>query len=221
MPPLPGSPILGAGSTALIPAGITTDQRGTGFARLNGMVDIGAFEDQISGTAPGSQNANQGVSASFTLGSFSDQSTPATTWSVDVNWGDDSTDTTLTPTSQGSLGNAGHTYNTAGVKAVVVTVSDSYGDVGQYSFSANVQPALTSIAVTPASPSRQGPDRAVHRHRHLHRQLDAEPHQPGDLGVGHPRGDHQRARAGHRLGAGHDDHHRHLDGITSPTTRSR
>ena len=35
----------------------------------------------------------------------------------------------------------------------MVTVSDSYGDVGQYSFSANVQPALTSIAVTPASPS--------------------------------------------------------------------
>ena len=38
-------------------------------------------------------------------------------------------------------------------QAVTVTVSDSYGDVGQYSFSVNVQPALTSIAVTPASPS--------------------------------------------------------------------
>ncbi len=40
---LPGSPAIGAGSVALIPAGITTDQRG--FARtVNGTVDIGAFE---------------------------------------------------------------------------------------------------------------------------------------------------------------------------------
>ena len=31
---------------------------------------------------------------------------------------------------------------------------------------------------------RQGADRAVHRHRHLHRQLDRQPHQSGDLGLG-------------------------------------
>ncbi len=156
---LPGSPAINAGSSTLAVDGsndpLATDQRGTGFARtLNGMVDIGAFEDQISGTTPGSQNTTQGVSGSFNLGSFSDQATLATTWSVDVNWGDGSTDTTLTPTSQGSLGTAGHTYNTAGAKTVTVTVSDSYGDVGQYSFSVAVAaPALTSIAVTPASPS--------------------------------------------------------------------
>ena len=43
MPLLPGSPALDAGSNALIPAGITTDQRG--FQRIvNGVVDIGAFE---------------------------------------------------------------------------------------------------------------------------------------------------------------------------------
>ena len=155
---LAGSPAIDAGDTALAVDAqrnpLTTDQRGTGFARtLNGMVDIGAFEDQISGTAPGSQNATQGVPGAFTLGSFSDQATPATAWSVDVNWGDGSTDTAISPTSQGSLGNAGHTYNTSGAKTVTVTVSDSHGDVGQYSFSVNVQPALTSIAVTPASPS--------------------------------------------------------------------
>jgi len=158
---LPGSPAIDAGSNAQavglggIP--LTTDQRGTGFARtLNGMVDIGAFEDQISGTAPGSQNGTQGVPESFTLGSFSDQATPATSWSGDVDWGDGSTDTTLTPTFQGSLGNAGHTYNTAGPETVTVTVYDSYGDVGQYSFPVAVAvaaPALTSIAVAPASPS--------------------------------------------------------------------
>ena len=42
---LPGSPAIDAGNNALIPAGITTDQRG--FTRIvNGTVDIGAFEVQ-------------------------------------------------------------------------------------------------------------------------------------------------------------------------------
>ena len=119
---------------------------------LNGMVDIGAFEDQISGAAPSSQNAHQGVSGSFTLGSFSDQATTAASWSVDVNWGDGSTDTTFSTTSQGSLDNASHTYNTTGPETVIVTLSDSYGDECQYSYPVNVL-ALTSIAVAPANPS--------------------------------------------------------------------
>jgi hypothetical protein len=42
---LPGSPAINAGDNALIPSGITTDQRGPGFPRIvNGTVDIGAFE---------------------------------------------------------------------------------------------------------------------------------------------------------------------------------
>jgi hypothetical protein len=41
---LPGSPAINAGSVALIPAGITTDQRGPGFPRVSDYgVDIGAF----------------------------------------------------------------------------------------------------------------------------------------------------------------------------------
>ena len=43
MPLLPGSPAIDAGSNALIPSGVTTDQRG--FNRIvDGTVDIGAFE---------------------------------------------------------------------------------------------------------------------------------------------------------------------------------
>src|SRR6516162_4592002 len=42
---LAGSPALDTGSNALIPAGVTTDQRG--FPRIsNGTVDVGAFESQ-------------------------------------------------------------------------------------------------------------------------------------------------------------------------------
>ena len=42
-----GSPALNAGNNAEVLAGVTTDQRGTGFARIvGGIVDIGAFESQ-------------------------------------------------------------------------------------------------------------------------------------------------------------------------------
>ena len=40
---LPGSPAIDAGNNALIPAGVTTDQRGLP-RNVNGVVDIGAFE---------------------------------------------------------------------------------------------------------------------------------------------------------------------------------
>jgi hypothetical protein len=44
---LTGSVAIAAGNVALVPVGITTDQRGTGFARVvNGTVDIGAYEVQ-------------------------------------------------------------------------------------------------------------------------------------------------------------------------------
>ena len=41
---LPGSPAINAGNNALIPAGVTTDQRGFGPRFVNNTVDIGAFE---------------------------------------------------------------------------------------------------------------------------------------------------------------------------------
>lgn len=45
MKPQPGSPTLGAGSLALIPAGVTTDQRGAGYARVvGGLLDLGSVE---------------------------------------------------------------------------------------------------------------------------------------------------------------------------------
>src|SRR5205823_2789943 len=41
---LPGSIAIDGGNDALVPAGITTDQRGPGFKRISGAhVDVGAF----------------------------------------------------------------------------------------------------------------------------------------------------------------------------------
>ena len=69
--------------------------------------------------------------------------------------------------------------------------------------------ALQSIAVTPANPASPRDDPAVHRHRDLLRQLDAEPDQPGDLGLGHHLGRHDHLGGiGHRVGAG-TSHQRH------------
>ena len=54
---LPGSPALGAGNVAVVPPGISTDQRGQPRL-LNGKVDIGAFESQgftlsvVAGSTP-------------------------------------------------------------------------------------------------------------------------------------------------------------------------
>ena len=48
---LAGSPAIDAGSNALVPGGLTTDQRGVGFSRIyNGTVDIGALEFQVQQT---------------------------------------------------------------------------------------------------------------------------------------------------------------------------
>jgi hypothetical protein len=70
MPLLPGSPAIDAGDNAgAAAAGLTTDQRGPGFARVsNGVVDLGAFEVQVPVVAPGSLPAGQvGIPYSQTL----------------------------------------------------------------------------------------------------------------------------------------------------------
>ena len=71
MPLLPGSQAIGAGSVALVPAGISTDQRGAPRL-LNGKVDIGAFESKgfMLAAAPGStpQSATIGTAFANPLG---------------------------------------------------------------------------------------------------------------------------------------------------------
>jgi predicted outer membrane repeat protein len=71
---LTGSPAIDAGSNSLVPAGVTTDQRGTGFARIvDGTVDIGAYESPqvatklVFGTVPGGAVVGSAIAPDVTV----------------------------------------------------------------------------------------------------------------------------------------------------------
>jgi hypothetical protein len=100
-------------------------------------------------TAAANQSSNEGDSASFDLGSFSDPGAQDNPWSVDVDWGDASAHTTFTTSSQGSLGSKNHTYADNGSYPVAVTVTDKDGDSGSAGFTidvANVAPDVSPAA---------------------------------------------------------------------------
>jgi len=130
--PLPGSLAIGAGSVALIAAGVTTDQRG--FARVvNGKVDIGSVELQaasaIAITTPNYQQlVLAGVPTSILLGSFTDPAGKGP-YSVVVIWGDGSADSSFSVSAAGSLGSLTHTFTTNRSFAGTIIVSDGSGDV--------------------------------------------------------------------------------------------
>jgi CSLREA domain-containing protein len=136
---LPGSPAIDAGDNAGAPA---TDQRGQPRI-VNGTVDLGAFEDQISQAAPVSpQFGTEGsVTDTFDLGSFSDSASGVSTWTVDVNWGDGRSDNMFTVTSQGSLGTLTHAFSEEGVFTVKVTVTDNSNNSQLATFDVNVSDA--------------------------------------------------------------------------------
>ena len=143
--PLTGSPAIGAGSVALIPAGDTTDQRG--FARVvGGKVDIGAVELQkasvVTVTPPAAQSAVALIPASIKLGAFTDSAGKGP-FTVIVNWGDGSPDSLYTVSAAGSLGSQTHTFIETGSLKATIAVADSSGDVSQL--------ASFSIASTGAS----------------------------------------------------------------------
>lgn len=131
--PLTGSLAKLAGSVALIPPGVTTDQRG--YARvINGAVDIGAVELQHFATPvvmpAARQNVTAGNPASVALGTFVD---PGGTgpFNVVVDWGDGSANTDFSLNSVGSLGNQTHTFIKTGLLTAEVFVRDARGDLSQ------------------------------------------------------------------------------------------
>src|SRR5207237_755134 len=95
------------------------------------------------------QTADEGASAAFNLGSFSDPGVNDNPWAVDINWGDSSSHTTFNAGSQGALGNENHTYADNGTYTVTVQVTDKDGAFDSKTFQvtvANVPPTVTAAA---------------------------------------------------------------------------
>src|SRR5919198_5006508 len=108
-------------------------------------VTVANLAPQVTGAAD--QNATEGTSTSFSLGSFSDLGANDGPWSADVNWGDGSAHTTFSSSSQGSLGSQSHTYADNGSYTVSVTVTDKDGGSGAATFPivvANADPVVTA-----------------------------------------------------------------------------
>jgi uncharacterized repeat protein (TIGR01451 family) len=101
-------------------------------------------------TPPANQMAAEGASASFSLGSFTDANAMATSWTVDVKWGDGTPDTMFTTTTKGSLGSSPHTYAEEGTYTATVTVTSNVNASGSANFMVAVSdPAVvgTTLAV--------------------------------------------------------------------------
>ena len=100
-------------------------------------------------TAAAAQTAIAGASTQFTMGSFSDPGIFDAPWTASVNWGDNTSPTTFTTTSEGALASKTHTYFAAGPYSVTVSVTDKDGGVGSNSFQVTVlkaSPLLSSTA---------------------------------------------------------------------------
>src|SRR5439155_7496440 len=121
-----------------------------GFSEYTASVHVNNVNPSV--TAPSNQNADEGASTSFNLGSFTDPGADAL-WTVDVNWGDGSSNTTFTRSSTGTLGSQFHSYDDGPITyTVVMTVTDKDGGSGTATF----QVAVASVAPT-ASLSNDGP----------------------------------------------------------------
>ncbi len=81
----------------------------------------------ITATAPASQTATAGTTSNFSLGSFTETFATAP-YTVDVNWGDGSTDSTINMNAAGTIPTTAHDYTTAGSYTPSVTVTDSNAD---------------------------------------------------------------------------------------------
>jgi hypothetical protein len=102
-----------------------------------GPTDIANFtpEDRPVVTAPSDQTAVEGAAKSFNVGSFADPD--GGPWTVTVNWGDGSPNTTFNRAVAGSLGTQPHTYAEEGSYTVTVTVTDSTLLSGSKTFKIN------------------------------------------------------------------------------------
>ncbi|HLJ93837.1 MAG TPA: hypothetical protein VKU02_11680 [Gemmataceae bacterium] len=78
--------------------------------------------------------AVEGALTSFNLGSFSDPTTNATSWTVDVDWKDNTAHTSFTITAQGALDPKPHTYYEEGSYLAAVTITNNLNTFGSATF---------------------------------------------------------------------------------------
>ncbi len=90
-----------------------------------GPTDIANFTPNIAPTVvpPGPQAAVEGVSQSFSLGSFAD--VDGGPWTVDVSWGDGTPDTVFNAAAPGTITPQTHIYAEEGFHAGTITVTDT------------------------------------------------------------------------------------------------
>jgi hypothetical protein len=151
MLPLTGSPAIGAGSVALIPSGVTTDQRGLPRT-VDGKVDIGAVEVQGQGQGP-TQVAFPGVAAGGVAGAVL---SPAVTVDVENSAGavfaTDASNVTVAIASGPAGATLGGTTTVAAVNGVATFSNLTLSKAGTYTLTASdgsLTPATsTSITVT-------------------------------------------------------------------------
>jgi hypothetical protein len=156
-----------AGNTAALPAsyeGAGTDDATCSFADDGNYTVAGRIYDKDDGfttythvvtvdnalpfvTSYGDQEATAGQSAEFDLGSFGDAGVNDGPWTVNVNWGDASTNSTFLAPSQGSLGLLAHTYAAAGSYTVTVRVTDKDVGYGETTFVVTV---TSAVVIPPA-----------------------------------------------------------------------
>ena len=160
-------------------------------------IDIGASENQsqlFTLTPPSAIPARMPATPPGSTSARSPNSGPTSNlWTVDVNWGDGSSDTVFSTTRQGSLGSQTHTYTTAGSPTVTVTINDVDNNFAQMMFGVTVVQLPTfsdSFARLPRSfrqVARHPVDRDPQRQRphqpripdQRQRRRAAEPEQPG------------------------------------------
>jgi CSLREA domain-containing protein len=124
---LPGSPAINGGNNALIPAGVTTDQRGPGFLRVfGGTVDIGAFEadgERMTTTAINAPDITYGADGVVTITVSSQAGIPTGNVELTVDGG--------TPITQALVGGSS-VFTMSGLGAGDHSLSVSY--FGQENF---------------------------------------------------------------------------------------
>jgi hypothetical protein len=148
---LPGSPAIDAGSNALVPGGVTTDQRGTGFNRIiDGIVDMGAYEFQQPATTtsvtssldPSTVGQTVTFTATVTANAPGSNAVQGTVTFLDNG----------TPLATVTLSGGSASFSTATLTGGSHTITAQYsGFTGNNSFSASMASLTQTVALQPTT----------------------------------------------------------------------